>query len=555
MTVTTAPSQDIQQDFGADPLDTRDTGNYTQEYVWGFVDKWDELIDWDRRAKGEGSFFIDVLKERGAKRVLDVATGTGFHSVQLLEAGFEVVSADGSPHMLYKAFENAKRRGHVLRTVQADWRFLNRDVHGEYDAIICLGNSFTHMFQERDRRKALAEFYAMLKHDGVLILDQRNYDSILDNGFSSKHTYYYCGEDISAEPEHVDEGLARFKYTFPDKSEYFLNMFPLRRSYTRRLMSEVGFQRTETYGDFRSTNRGASPDFYVHVAEKTYADEEQEDAGEVRSTATGSARAYYNSVDADNFYSIIWGGEDIHIGMYEAPDEEIATASHRTVEQLAAQLDLPRHGARILDLGSGYGGAARYLASEFGADVTALNLSEVENERHRSLNEAAGLTDRIEVLEGSFESVPAPDARFDVVWSQDAILHSGDRSQVLREVHRLLKPGGQFIFTDPMQTDDCPVDVLQPILNRINLQSLGSPSFYREQANELGWREVAFVDYTEHLVTHYRRVLEETSAGQKALAGKVSAEYVKRMKEGLAHWIEGGKAGHLVWGVMHFRKD
>ncbi|MDP6702764.1 MAG: class I SAM-dependent methyltransferase, partial [Candidatus Latescibacteria bacterium] len=244
-------------------------------YVWGFVDKWDELIDWARRAEGEGDFFIRHLVERGARRVLDVATGTGFHSVRLLQAGFDVISADGSPQMLYKAFENAKRRGFVMRTVQADWRYLNRDVHGEFDAIICLGNSFTHMFQERDRRKALAEFYAMLKHDGVLILDQRNYDSILDDGFSSKHTYYYCGDDIRAEPEFVDEGLARFRYQFPDDSVYHLNMFPLRKGYTRRLMHEVGFQQIDTFGDFQETYREDEPDFFVHVAEKYYSEEEK----------------------------------------------------------------------------------------------------------------------------------------------------------------------------------------------------------------------------------------------------------------------------------------
>lgn len=266
----------IKQDFGDDPLKTRETDNYTQEYVWGFVDKWDELIDWERRAEGEGDFFIRHLKERGARRVLDVATGTGFHSVRLLQAGFEVVSADGSPQMLYKAFENARKRGFVMRTVQADWRYLNRDIHGEFDAIICLGNSFTHMFKERDRRKALAEFYAMLRHDGVLIMDQRNYDSILDEGFSSKHTYYYCGGDVKAEPEFVDDGLARFRYQFPDKSVYHLNMFPLRKGYTQRLMREVGFQQIETYGDFQATYHEDEPDFFVHVAEKCYSEEEDE---------------------------------------------------------------------------------------------------------------------------------------------------------------------------------------------------------------------------------------------------------------------------------------
>ncbi len=266
----TVPLSPSNQEFGKNPVRQRQTGNYIQEYIKGFVDKWDELIDWESRADSEGDFFIRTLQEHGCRKVLDVATGTGFHSVRLLEAGFEVVSADGSSEMLAKAFENGRRRGHILRTVQADWRWLNRDVHGEYDAIICLGNSFTHLFEERDRRKTLAEYYAMLKHDGILILDQRNYDRILDHGFSSKHTYYYCGDNVKAEPEHVDDGLARFRYEFPDSSVFHLNMFPLRREYTRKLMTDVGFQKVETYGDFHETYRVEEPDFYIHVAEKAY---------------------------------------------------------------------------------------------------------------------------------------------------------------------------------------------------------------------------------------------------------------------------------------------
>ena len=112
--------------------------------------------------------------------------------------------------------------------------------------------------------------YKRQKHDGVVILDQRNYDSILDNGFSTQHIYYYCGENVTAEPEHVDEGLARFRYTFPDGSEFHLNMFPLRRNYTRKLMHEVGFQTIDTFGDFQETFRDEDPDFFVHVAEKEY---------------------------------------------------------------------------------------------------------------------------------------------------------------------------------------------------------------------------------------------------------------------------------------------
>ena len=262
----TPTSRQIRKGFAP----VRESDHYKAQYVRNFVEKWDELIDWDARAESEGRFFIDVLRSRGKKTVLDVATGTGFHSVQLLKAGFQVVSADGSAEMLTRAFENARKRGLVLKTAHADWRCLNRDIHGKFDAIICLGNSFTHLFKEADRRRALAEFYAALKHDGILILDQRNYDAILDVGFSSKHKYYYCGDKVSAEPESVNEQLARFKYTFPDDSVFHLDMFPLRKNYVRKLMTDASFQRIKSYGDFQETYEEHEPDFFIHVAEKGY---------------------------------------------------------------------------------------------------------------------------------------------------------------------------------------------------------------------------------------------------------------------------------------------
>ena len=143
-------------------------------------------------SKRWGDFFIKRLQERGASRVLDVATGTGFHSVRLLKAGF-------------------------------------------------------------------------------LILYQRNYDAILGSAYRCKQAFCYCGDDIVVEPEHVDGGLARFAYQFQDGSTFHLNMFPLRRDYTRRLLKEAGFQRVETFGDLQEEYGELEPDFLVHVAEKSLA--------------------------------------------------------------------------------------------------------------------------------------------------------------------------------------------------------------------------------------------------------------------------------------------
>jgi len=273
------------------------------------------------------------------------------------------------------------------------------------------------------------------------------------------------------------------------------------------------------------------------------------------SSVVKTAQEYYNSDDADNFYYHVWGGEDIHIGIYEEAGEAIADASQRTVAAMASQCRLNLNPeTRVLDVGAGYGGAARWLAKQFGCHVTCLNLSEAQNERNRRMNAEQGLSELIEVVDGSFEEIPAADGMFDIAWSQDAILHSGRRDRVLAEVDRVLKPGAEFIFTDPMQADDCPPGVLQPVLERIHLDSLGSISFYRQQAQRLGWEELSLFDLTPQLVTHYSRVRQELEQRRAYLGKQVSEAYMERMIQGLGHWIDAGKHGYLSWGILHFRK-
>ena len=221
---------------------------------------------------------------------------------------------------------------------------------------------------------------------------------------------------------------------------------------------------------------------------------------------------------------------------------------------MASLLDLSGSN-KVLDIGAGYGGAARYLASTFGCSIIALNLSEKENQRDHEINAERGLTDKIEVVDGSFESIPLDDNSVDVVWSQDAILHSGHREKVIQEVARVLKPGGHFIFTDPMQSDNCPEGVLQPILDRIHLASLGSPSFYRKVATQNGMQEVMFEEHTQQLINHYSRVREETIQRKPELEKTVNPEYIERMIKGLGHWVDGGNNGYLAWGIFIFRKD
>ncbi|MDA3831822.1 MAG: methyltransferase domain-containing protein [Spirochaetales bacterium] len=272
-----------------------------------------------------------------------------------------------------------------------------------------------------------------------------------------------------------------------------------------------------------------------------------------KSEVVNTARTYYNSDDAESFYSIIWGGEDIHIGLYNSETDAIFDASRRTVEKIAACLKLDESKS-VLDIGAGYGGSGRYMAEKFGCSVECLNLSEAQNKRNRKLNNEQGLEKLVSVTDGSFENLPYKEDFYDVVWSQDAILHSGNRARVIQEAHRVMKPGGEFIFTDIMQSDDCPDGVLQPILDRIHLATLGSPAFYRQETKKLGMEEVQFIDISEQLSNHYSHVLQEIKNRRDEIGKVCSNDYIERMMVGLEYWVNGGRKGYLKWGIFHFKK-
>ena len=268
----------------------------------------------------------------------------------------------------------------------------------------------------------------------------------------------------------------------------------------------------------------------------------------------GVARDYYNSDDADSFYATIWGGEDLHIGLYQSEQESIFDASRRSDAHMADLLGEVTAEQRILDLGAGYGGSARYLHQRFGSPVACLNLSEVQNQRNRRMNQEQGVAEAIEVVDGNFEEVPYANGSFDIIWSRDSFLHSGRRDKIFDEMVRLLRPGGRVIFTDPMQSDDCPQGVLDPVLARIHLDSMGSPAFYRQVAAERGLEEVRYDAHDAQLPRHYGRVLQEVNANHEALSKVCSEAYIERMQAGLQHWVDAGHNGYLNWGIFLFRK-
>jgi len=265
--------------------------------------------------------------------------------------------------------------------------------------------------------------------------------------------------------------------------------------------------------------------------------------------------AYYDSTDADLFYRTVWGGEDIHVGLYRRAEDTVRTASQATVEYMIRLLpELTRH-STVLDLGAGYGGAARHIVRQVGCSVTCLNVSAVENAYNRQRNAEEQLTEAIRVVHGNFEELPFGKNTFEVVWSEEAFLHSPHKEQILAEAWKVLKPGGVLLFTDPMQAPDCPPSVLQPILRRLDLDGLSTLAYYRQAAHKVGFGTTTFFELSQHLTRHYSAILNILRSQEVDLRQKgCSSTYLRNMAEGLQHWIEGGEKGWLRWGVFRMVK-
>ncbi|HTE73998.1 MAG TPA: class I SAM-dependent methyltransferase [Actinomycetes bacterium] len=104
-------------------------------------------------------------------------------------------------------------------------------------------------------------------------------------------------------------------------------------------------------------------------------------------------------------------------------------------------------GALLVDVGSGRGGPGLWVAAQTGADHLAVDITEVGLEEVRQTAGRLGLGDRSRAAVGSFEQMPLEDASADAVMSIDALLFTPDKAAAVRELARVLRPGGRLVLT------------------------------------------------------------------------------------------------------------
>jgi SAM-dependent methyltransferase len=192
----------------------------------------------------------------------------------------------------------------------------------------------------------------------------------------------------------------------------------------------------------------------------------------------------------DNVYADFAGTAESAV-RHEAYGEDLGQSSWLTAREwleFADRLGIGP-GADVLEVGSGSGGPAVYLAAARECRVTGVDINEHGVRNARALAEARGLSRRarFEVVDAG-QPLPFPDASFDAVVSNDAMCHIANRAAVLRDWHRLLRPGGRALFTDAM--------VLTGIISHEELATRSSIGFYLfvpPGVNEALLREAGFV--------------------------------------------------------------
>ena len=102
----------------------------------------------------------------------------------------------------------------------------------------------------------------------------------------------------------------------------------------------------------------------------------------------------------------------------------------------------------MLDLGCGLGGPSRFLASTYGCHVIGVDLTPAFVDIATRLAHLTHLEDHVDYRQGDARAIPFVAASFDVVWSQNVAMNIADRDRLYQEIHRVLRPGGKYAFSD-----------------------------------------------------------------------------------------------------------
>jgi ubiquinone/menaquinone biosynthesis C-methylase UbiE len=230
-----------------------------------------------------------------------------------------------------------------------------------------------------------------------------------------------------------------------------------------------------------------------------------------------------------------------HYGGTAATDRLIALAAVRPEDA-------------VLDVCSGMGGPARYLAWKTGCDVTGLDLTASRVEGATELTRAAGLSGSVRFVHGNALAMPFEDASFDLAIAQESFAHIPGKPRLLAECARVLRPAGRLVFSDIQHKGNLSVPDMQRLFEGMTFSDIVTAEEYAEQLRLCGMEVVRVVDLTEE----WTRILVERLAMFRSLESQTVArlgrEHFERYDRAYEHFVGLYQMGVLAGGLIHARK-
>jgi SAM-dependent methyltransferase len=227
--------------------------------------------------------------------------------------------------------------------------------------------------------------------------------------------------------------------------------------------------------------------------------------------------------------------------------DEFHVGGLAATRELAEQMEL-RPGLRMLDVGSGVGGPARYFAAEHGCHVTGVDLTDDFVRVAQNLTRMLKLEDLSEFRQASALELPLADGTFDRAYMIHVGMNIADKAGVFREVKRVLKPGGLFTIFDVMRKGEGTLRYPLPWALSEETSFVADVATYRRMLEDAGFRIEKERGRGEFAIQATERNVEQMAKngppilGLQLLMGENTPLMVKNvlamMKEGLVEPVE-----------------
>jgi ubiquinone/menaquinone biosynthesis C-methylase UbiE len=198
----------------------------------------------------------------------------------------------------------------------------------------------------------------------------------------------------------------------------------------------------------------------------------------------------------------------------------------------------------VLDVGSGIGGPARFLAATYGCRVIGIDLSEPFVAAARYLTERTGQTGQVSFQTASALELPFEERRFDAVLLQHVAMNVSDRERLYGEARRVLKPGGRFATFDFVSTGSEPHYPL-PWARTPATSFLLTAAATREAIERTGFQALAFHDDTEPAKAWFME-LRASGAPPSPNLGVVMGPDMAQLAANLGRSLMEGRLGILT---------